>query len=179
VLTRVWLLDVFRVISDSTHLYDLAINGVGTLVHSYDAEPIAWPTTTPGYQHHARPSLLKTSGSDVELVWDDGTGISPMQLILPPAGLVVTADVPEPEALEVGELKIHCRSRSAAIVRAHGTALTFITFWRFRDGEDFRITAVREQSMRAIEIDVSADSDADAERYRFPMLQEKIRREVL
>jgi hypothetical protein len=137
VLTSDFVLDVFRVISDETHLYDYAMH-----LHAELSKPERTPIDIGdrrGYQHLREVSLLQTGKSNTECLDWKTTGCRQRSIhLLPPDSKFIAARPPELEddmdPHRLGALR-EDDPRELVIVRSQCDRALFVTLWTRADKE--------------------------------------------
>ncbi|MDP7253150.1 MAG: alginate lyase family protein [Planctomycetota bacterium] len=131
VLTSDFVLDVFRVISDETHLYDYAMH-----LHAELSNPEGTPIDMGdrrGYQHLREVILLQTGKSNtVCLDWKTAGHLQRSVHLLPPDSKLIAARPPElPEGMDAQRLGAlgDDDPRELVIVRSQCDSALFVTSW--------------------------------------------------
>ena len=167
VLTRGFVLDVFRVLSRAEHQYDWAMHCLGSLaVPPHAAE--AGLEGGRGYGHFADPRRLPGQPGPVHLEWDCGGSPTFARIVVPQDGEVIAAEDPEPpDQKELGELE-EVVPRSTVLVRARGDNVLFTSLWQFgAAGADLRV--IQGEPDGDVVLDVAE------QRILLPMSQDEVR----
>lgn len=130
ILTRHFALDVFRVLSPSTHQYDWALHVMGVPTIPPGDAPVDLGSAR-GYRHFRNVRELTVQEALVRLHWHLPNART-TGLLLPPteARLFVADDPPPRTEGDLGELGPP-PARSAVIVRVQASATVFISLWCF------------------------------------------------
>lgn len=138
VLTSDFVLDIFRVISGGTHLYDYA-----THLHAELCQPGGTPIDMAerrGYQHLREAVLLNTGGSKrtVSLDWNTSGPRQRSIHLLPPDSKLIAAKPPElAEGMphkQLGAIR-EDDPRELILVRTRCESALFVTLWTKQDAE--------------------------------------------
>ncbi len=161
-LTESFLLDVYRVLSETSHQYDWAVHCLGTV--TAEGTPFELGQRR-GYRHFSKAKRLSVPGETIALEWDSGT----RACILPPANAeIIVASDPESEkkpALgEIGELE----PRTTVIVRTCGNDALFLSLWTF--GNEGAQLALVQGTVRT-DLVISTGKD----RWEFPWENKAVR----
>ena len=151
VVTRRFILDVYRVQSREQHQYDWAMHVIGQ-VKNVDAKAIDLGQRR-GYQHLSNGRQLTQPGDVAALRFVNQCGTTHVQLATPTDGHVILADdPPAPEGDEahcLGELD-EWEPRTSLIARAMADKAVFVSLWQTEASEDHVSLAI---------VEAEADSD--------------------
>jgi hypothetical protein len=159
VLTRTYLLDIFRVLSDHEHLYDWAWHGFGHVHPAYPTTPVTLSDKR-GYRFMANPRRIETDKRCVDLTWQGDSKVHG-SIWLPPGSEAILANDPGDNETTV---KAHLGGslpsgpRTALLVRTRAVEAAFVSLWQFATEPGPGIlAAVCGGAKRAIEIEIRDD----------------------
>lgn len=134
VVTGEFVLDVYRVTSNSKHQYDWSMHCPGEPLTAYSTIPLALGQRR-GYRHLRDARELPTGRSPHCVRWRSAGGDSWIYLLPPQGARIILARDPDPPKACLGEL-VEPEQRGCLIVRARGRSALFLSMWLFDEHND-------------------------------------------
>lgn len=132
-VTPSMVLDVYRILSNQSHLYDWAMHGVGNPVDLQTPSTRASLGSRRGYRHFSNVRRLLCRSNLLRFGWKRATGQTALSLLAPPGSVFYLARDPLPppgHGHTIGELA-PVLPRHSLIARTKGRNALFIAAWVF------------------------------------------------
>jgi hypothetical protein len=171
-MTRNYLIDLFRVSSDEPHQYDWAQHILGTWAHPASGKPCTLGDQR-GYRHFIRAQTLSFTPGWQALEWTRLGRSHRLHLFLPSTHQWISAHTPVPDDLTpIGE-GVKPQPRTTLIHRAREKSTFFLAVWNFTPRRPLQLKTPRI-SPAGLQLDL-AGTRGDDTRWFFPLVGPMVR----
>ena len=171
VVTPRLILDVFRAVSLSDHVFDWAVHVPGKLPKLPGAVAFD-PGKQRGYCHLAE-AWATPAGSDA---WTVQTDAAAIRILAPPGSKLISACDP-PKTQQLGDLNKGVEPRSTIMVRCQGRSALFISLWRPEPDSEPGLSLLAGNAEKQLALETT--TAGHKARWTMPALEKPIRMQNL